>query len=832
MKRLLVILLLALQPAALLAREGEPLQLSHGLACRLPEHQRRAMIPADPVEALVTAGKKVAPMAGDLLVPGEKGESWKAVTADSTGWFSDPTLRNGWVHFRITRLQPALFLLEGMGNSMVYVNGTPRIGNRYRAKDQFESWEPRFDYGLVPIRLDEGENHLLFRCSRGRLKVVLHPLTKTALFNPLDLTLPDLRAGEALESPGGIVVLNGTNAPLGGLFIRGRGEGVKVPETPLPELLPLGLRKVAFPISAAPAGAAGELPLTLTLLRRSGAGEEILDETVILLRRVEAGATHRITFISGIDGSVQYYAVNPASGPADAPAALFLSLHGANVEGANQAASYSPKSWGHIVAPTNRRPYGHNWEDWGRMDALEVLDLARRRLKIDTTRIYLTGHSMGGHGTWHLGATFPDYFAAIGPSAGWISFWSYGVRDTSSTADPALQLLRRASTPSNTFAIAGNYSHQGVYIIHGSKDDNVRVDQSRRMVEQLETFHHDWYFHEQPEAGHWWDLSDAPGADCVDWMPLFDFFARHARPGAERMRRIDFTTANPGISARSGWLTILDQEIPLAVSRARIEFNPSARHFQGSTENIARLALRTPAGAGRAVFHVELDSQRIDLEGAETLWLEKRAGRWSAGPALRADEKGPHRYGPFKEAFNQRMIFVYGTRGSATENRWALQKARFDAESFWYQGNGSVDVVADVDFNPDADRDRSVVLYGNSATNAAWKNLLAESPIQVRRSIVQIGKQILRGDDLAALFIQPRPGSDKACVAVIAGTAPAGMRLTQNLPYLYAGAALPDFTVLSSAILRENSGGVAAAGFFDRHWRLDEVDMVLPAPKK
>ena len=31
------------------------------------------------------------------------------------------------------------------------------------------------------------------------------------------------------------------------------------------------------------------------------------------------------------------------------------------------------------------------------------------------------GHSMGGHGTWNIGVTFPDRFAAIGPSAGWIS---------------------------------------------------------------------------------------------------------------------------------------------------------------------------------------------------------------------------------------------------------------------------------------------------------------------------------------------------------------------------------------------------------------------------
>src|SRR4029077_10978732 len=134
----------------------------------------------------------------------------------------------------------------------------------------------------------------------------------------------------------------------------------------------------------------------------------------------------KATFISRIDGSVQYYAVNPASGPAgDARPALFLSLHGASVEAIGQADAYSPKSWGYLVAPTNRRPYGFDWEDWGRIDAIEVLTLAMNRFHTDSSRTYLTGHSMGGHGTWQVGVTFPDHFAAIAPSAGWISFASY-----------------------------------------------------------------------------------------------------------------------------------------------------------------------------------------------------------------------------------------------------------------------------------------------------------------------------------------------------------------------------------------------------------------------
>ena len=104
---------------------------------------------------------------------------------------------------------------------------------------------------------------------------------------------------------------------------------------------------------------------------------------------------------------------------------MVLTLHGAGVEGIGQAQCYSRKPGLYIVAPTNRRPYGFDWEDWGRLDAIEVLDLAQRAFETDPQQTYLTGHSMGGHGTWHLGVTFPDRFAAIAPSAGWISMWSY-----------------------------------------------------------------------------------------------------------------------------------------------------------------------------------------------------------------------------------------------------------------------------------------------------------------------------------------------------------------------------------------------------------------------
>ena len=177
--------------------------------------------------------------------------------------------------------------------------------------------------------------------------------------------------------------------------------------------------------------------LDLKLERRSGSSWKTLDATTLSLR-VRTARPGSQTNVPQRDRR-QRAVLCPRPALAESDGAkhdskkpgLVLTLHGAAVEAIGQAEAYAPKPGLHIVAPTNRRPYGFDWEDWGRLDALEVLDLAQRTLQTDPRRTYLTGHSMGGHGTWHLGVTFPDRFAAIAPSAGWISMMSYaGVRKT------------------------------------------------------------------------------------------------------------------------------------------------------------------------------------------------------------------------------------------------------------------------------------------------------------------------------------------------------------------------------------------------------------------
>ncbi|HEU4752485.1 MAG TPA: prolyl oligopeptidase family serine peptidase, partial [Armatimonadota bacterium] len=502
----------------------------------------------------------------------------------------------------------------------------------------------------------------------------------------------------------------------------------------------------------------------------------MLDTAELVLRVRGPDQPYKCTFRSEIDGSVQYYAVNPARplpGDTTKPA-LVLTLHGASVEAIGQAEAYEGKSWAHLVAPTNRRPYGFDWEDWGRLDALEVLDRAQAQLKTDPRRTYLTGHSMGGHGTWQIGATYPDRFAAIAPSAGWISFWSYGGGARPTPASPVEELLQRAANPSDTLALSRNSLQQGIYILHGSADDNVPPSEARTMREHLAAFHHDFTYFEQPGAGHWWDVSDEPGADCVDWPGIFDCFARHRLPEPQAVRSVEFHTADPGISAWRQWAGILAQTRALRPTSVTLRLDPGKSRITGTTENVARLALRLAGVLKPGPLAVELDGQRLERvpfpDTGRPLYLSRTGKTWSVTGAHPATEKNPARCGPFKQAFRNRMLFVYGTRGTPEENAWAFAKARFDAETFWYRGNGAVDMIADRDFSAGKEPDRNVVLYGNTDTNTAWKALLGDSPVQISRGHVRIGARDLTGDDLACLFIRPRPGSGKASVAAVSGS--------------------------------------------------------------
>lgn len=810
------------------AGTDETILIKVGLGLRIPRAYQRSVLTIDPLEASIAAGRWKAPQAGDgVTFPNADPSKWEAVTAGADGWFAGPAVGDGYVFARVRSESDRIMILNGLGDVYVYINGELRRGAKYGVKDNYESWEPRFDYGQVPVLLKKGANEFLFRCSRGRLKAELTAPSAPGLLNEKDVTLPDLLTGEKAEAWGAIVVMNATGQVRKNLVLTVSGDGLEPTVTDVGTLVPFAVHKAAFLLQGAAPAQPAKISIRLGLEDRSRPGAAIASAALGLEIKTPR-QNHKRTFRSAVDGSVQYYAVNPAQNPDPAfKPALVISAHGASVEATNQAGSYESKTWATIVAPSNRRPYGFDWEDWGRMDAFEAMADFAARYPYDPARVYLTGHSMGGHGAWILGATFPDRFAAIGPSAGWISFRTYASRQKEEGSSEIEKLTNRALLQGDTLALVGNFASQGVYILHGEKDDNVPVGQARRMAQTLGEFHKDFVYHEEKEAGHWWDKSEEPGADCVDWPPLFDFFARHALPSRSMVREVEFATANPGVSAQFQWARIEAQIEPLKLSSIRLRVDPGLKKFSGTTQNVSRLALDLnvlDAGEG---ISIDLDGQTIKAAPREPmLWLYRAAGVWAAGLRPSPSLKGPHRNGPFKDAFRNRVQFVYGTRGTAEENAWALRKTRFDAEIFQYQGNGAVDLVSDADFRPAAEPDRNVILYGNASTNAAWKTLLGGGPVLVDRGFVRVGGRKIEGQDLACLFLLPRPGSAVACVGVVGGSGTPGSALTNTRPYLSSGYALPDLLVFGPDVTKGGGQGLKLAGFFGPDWGVESGTFV------
>jgi dienelactone hydrolase len=803
-------------PQLKLAASAKELGLTKGLAVGLIGSYGRSAVPSDLMAWQMASGTMAPASEGGVIGKNDKGQEqcWALVEAGAEGWIEHRALSGGYLHVVVNSARPRTMILEATGYYVAWINGEPRGGEKYGA-----------DYLRDPVRLKQGRNEFLFRGERGRFKGRLYEPPAEVFFTDKDMTLPDPVIGEKGPLWAGLRLVNASGDRLEKIEILCRVNGRDTRTGLAVTVAPLMTQKLAVPLSLDAPSAEGTIDVEVRTRARAGRRAVETPPFIVRLKTAAPSAHYARTFVSGIDGSVQYFGVAPVvkGGQGDVKPALVLTLHGAGVEAIGQARAYAPKDWAYIVAATNRRPYGFDWEDWGRLDALEVLAEASRLFGTDPARTYLTGHSMGGHGAWQVGATVPGLWAAIAPSAGWHSFTAYGGGMVYKDPSPVEKALIRANNPSETTALARNFLNYGVYILHGDQDDNVPVAQARFMRELLGKFHPDFSYYERPGAGHWW------GNECVDWPPLFEFLKDRVRPPDAEARRVEFVTANPGISSRSRWVEILVQTRPLEYSKVTIERDEAGKAFKGTTENVARLAIDVPGVAEGGAVTIELDGSKLEaipVSGTGRTYLERGEKGWLPTGPPAPGLKGPHRAGGFKDAFRHEFLLVYGTRGDAAEDARAFGKARFDAEMFWVRGNAGVEVLPDTAFDPARYGDRSVILYGNADTNAAWPKLLSGCPVEVRNGWARVGSKRYEGPEFAAHFVRPRPGSDVASVGVVAWSGHAGWVAACPGQYFISGAGFPDLLLFSAETLRSGTDGVRAIGWFGNDWGLDKGEIV------
>jgi hypothetical protein len=122
----------------------------------------------------------------------------------------------------------------------------------------------------------------------------------------------------------------------------------------------------------------------------------------------------------------------------------------------------------------------------------------KAKYRIDTNRVYLTGMSLGGSGTWFLAARYPDIFAAIAPMSGFTSHMDF--------IDDNIDKL--ANIPIRAF--------------HGKTDNVVPFEETERIIKKLEGKNKKMLFTIEPEVGHWIHWLVYPDQTLYDWFLKHD----------------------------------------------------------------------------------------------------------------------------------------------------------------------------------------------------------------------------------------------------------------------------------------------------------------------
>jgi predicted peptidase len=180
---------------------------------------------------------------------------------------------------------------------------------------------------------------------------------------------------------------------------------------------------------------------------------------------------------------------------------LMLFLHGAGERGSNldlvkkhglSKIVKKRKDFPFIVV-SPQCPKNVCWND--KVDVLiNLLDDIVARHKVDKERIYLTGLSIGGYGTWALASKYPDRFAAAAPiCGGGTRIMAFGLKDVP------------------------------IWAFHGAKDRVVPLRESEDMVEAIKASGGNAKLTIYPEAGHdsW--------TETYNNQKLYDWFLKHKR---------------------------------------------------------------------------------------------------------------------------------------------------------------------------------------------------------------------------------------------------------------------------------------------------------------
>ena len=172
-----------------------------------------------------------------------------------------------------------------------------------------------------------------------------------------------------------------------------------------------------------------------------------------------------------------------------------------------------------IVAPQCPENIRWSTDDWFEAFYSEVIG----KYRIDQDRVYLTGLSLGGEGTWYLAAKYPEKFAAIAPMCGFTGTMDY--------IETHVDRLR----------------DMPIWAFHGEKDTVVAFEETARMIRMLEGKNKEMKFSREPESGHGLPWMVYPGQELYDWLLQHSLTSRRSLGQVPALDKATAGGGDPGL---------------------------------------------------------------------------------------------------------------------------------------------------------------------------------------------------------------------------------------------------------------------------------------------
>lgn len=525
----------------------------------------------------------------------------------------------------------------------------------------------------------------------------------------------------------------------------------------------------------------------------------------------------RLAYRDDVDGSPQYCrAYLPAGYDPAKKWPLVLQIHGYNPTNPVYVRWWAASDRHVKIGPefTNHQgviymePHGRGNTDYlgmGDSDVLHAIAEAKRLFNVDDDRVYLTGDSMGGWGTWNVSTRHPDLFAAIAPVFGGSD---YHAEMSEEDLAKLRSLDRFFNEKDSSWAMADGLLNTPIFVHHGDADQSVNVDYSRWGVRLLQRWGYDVRYHEYPGRVHEALQHDSNANLSIEW---FLQYRREPNPRHVRIRSAELRHAS------AYWAHVLQAESPLAFMVVDAEV-VNRNVIRLDTQNVLDIELSPSAAIVDPARPVQVvwngAAQKMQLQNGKL----RLASPAYEPAALHKNERLP---GSTTDFTVTPFAIVVGTASKDPEMvALCRQKAATFVDGWRDWQKQEPRVFQDTELTG-ADMARySLLLIGGPEANSVTARLAAKLPLRISSDQISIDGKVFPAKDAAVQMIYPNPLNPERYVWVIAGSSTDGMYFTQlnvNRPndwdYVITDGHIPAFKQSASPLQVR-----VVSGMFDYNW--------------